>query len=123
MQRSSFVPVTAPVALHPPHYKKCLCRSSPAWTWAPHLVHLVKDGHELLSLRLPEELGHAAVANQGGEHLAKVVAGDDDGDAANPVALTPLLPDGDLVGRVADVHQSAHHHLVVHLHAFCPLSH
>mmetsp|Transcript_5180 Transcript_5180/g.11294 ORF Transcript_5180/g.11294 Transcript_5180/m.11294 type:complete len:261 (-) Transcript_5180:446-1228(-) len=78
------------------------------------LVHLVQDGHQVLQLRLPIELVHAAVTDEGRKHLAEVIAGDDDGGAPHQVVLPPVLTDAHSVGVVADVHQRADHNLVVH---------
>lgn len=79
------------------------------------LVHLVQDGDELIPFGAPVELGHAPLPDEGCEDLRKVVAGDDDGYALHPVPVPPLLADGDLIGRIANVHEGANHHLVVHL--------
>ena len=87
-----------------------------------HLVHLVKDGHELLLLWLPIELGHATVPYKRSKYFGKVVASDDDGHPLHMVTFTPILTNGHLIGTVANIHQRTNHHLVVYLHSRSILS-
>lgn len=81
------------------------------------LIELMEDCYELLPLRLPEELRHTALTDKRRKYLAEIISSDNDWDPANPVSFTPGLPDGNLVGRVADIHQRPYHHLVVDLHS------
>ena len=76
-------------------------------------LHLPHNALQLLPLRLPIELVHAAVADQRGKHLAEVIPGHDDRGPPDRGLLNPVLPDGHSLGIVADVHQSANDHLVV----------
>ena len=64
----------------------------------------------------PRSTRHAPVSNQRGEHLGEVVSSHHDGRPPDHVLLDPVLPDGDPLGVVADVHQRPNHRLIVHSH-------
>mmetsp|Transcript_232 Transcript_232/g.537 ORF Transcript_232/g.537 Transcript_232/m.537 type:complete len:522 (+) Transcript_232:195-1760(+) len=78
------------------------------------LVHGVQDVDKVGARRLPVELVHSPVTDEGREHFGEVVARDDDGRAAHVLVRDPVLARGHRVGVVAQVHERAHHNLVVH---------
>jgi hypothetical protein len=65
---------------------------------------------------------HAAVSNKRRIQRRKVIASHKDGDADVHALGPPHLPNADMVGVVAHVHQRAHHDLVIHC-ALHPLHH
>lgn len=80
-----------------------------------HLEHLVDDGDEVGSGRVPVIFAHAAVAYEGGEQAGQVVARDNDGHPPDPVVSAPVAARADLVWVVAQVHEGGCHNLIVDL--------
>lgn len=55
----------------------------------------MKDVAQVLSIRFPVELAHAAISYEGSKHVAQIIAGHNDWDPLNPVAVSPHLVDAD----------------------------
>ena len=56
-----------------------------------HLVHLVADVEDVCTLRLPVELGHAAIPHQRCKECGEVVARNNDGHSLHQVRVAPHL--------------------------------
>ena len=76
----------------------------------------MKDVAQFCAIRLPVELGHAAISHKRREHVAQVISSHNDWDSLYDITISPLLIYADSVGVVTDVHQRAHNNLVVHCH-------
>lgn len=84
-------------------------------SWPPPFRSEPKGIHNDLSFspHSPVELVHPAISDEWGPQRREVVARDDDGHAVHHIRLAPVLANAHSRRIVAEIHQRAHHHLVV----------